>query len=86
MPDIEVIVYKGKTVIQLSIIAYPIKPVSFKEKYYKTIHNSNHLMGLSEIANEHFKTMNLSWDFAPDSNHTIENISLEKVNKFIEMI
>jgi len=42
-------------------------------------------MDLNEIANEHLKTMNLSWDFAPDSVHDIGDISLEKVNHFIGM-
>ena len=41
-------------------------------------------MDLSEIANEHLKTINLSWDFARDPNHDITDISLEKVNQFIE--
>ena len=31
------------------------------------------------------KTMNTSWDFYPDPNHTLNNISLEKVNNFIEL-
>lgn len=56
-----------------------------KGKYYKRVHNSNHLMDLNEIANEHLKTMNLSWDFAPDIGHNIGDISLDKVNHFIDM-
>ena len=41
-------------------------------------------MDLNEIANEHLRTINLSWDFARDPNHDINDISLEKVNQFIE--
>jgi ATP-dependent DNA helicase RecG len=41
-------------------------------------------MDLNEIANEHLKTINLSWDFARDPSHDINDISLEKVNRFIE--
>jgi len=40
-------------------------------------------MSISEISNLHLKTMNTSWDFYPDPNHTLDDISLEKVNKFI---
>jgi len=42
-------------------------------------------MDLSEIANEHLKTINLSWDFARDPNHGISDISLDKVNRFIDI-
>jgi ATP-dependent DNA helicase RecG len=84
IPDAESFTHEGKTIISLSVISYPIKPISFKGKYYKRIHNSNHLMDLNEIANEHLKTINLSWDFAQDPGHNINDISLEKVNQFIE--
>jgi ATP-dependent DNA helicase RecG len=33
---------------------------------------------------QHLRTINLSWDFARDPNHDINDISLEKVNQFIE--
>ncbi|NCC70763.1 AAA family ATPase, partial [bacterium] len=86
IPDSEVYTLENKTIISLSIISYPVKPVSFKGKYYKRKHNSNHLMDLAEIANEHLKTVNLSWDFATDPVHGIEDISLDKVNIFIEKL
>ena len=85
IPDAESTSLEGKTVIVLSVISYPIKPISFKGKYYKRVDSSNHVMDLNEIANEHLKTMNISWDFAQDHSHGIEDISLEKVNRFVEM-
>ena len=80
----EIYHHEDKTIIALSVISYPIKPISFKGKYYKRVHNANHLMDLNEIANEHLKTINLSWDFARDPSHDINDISLKKVNRFIE--
>ena len=74
----------GKTVVKLSISEYPVKPVAMKGKYYKRIGNSNHLMTVDEIANEHLKTINTSWDFYVDPNHTIEDISFDKVSRFIQ--
>lgn len=65
--------------------AYPVKPVSMKDKYFIRKYASNHLMSLEEIANEHLKTINLSWDFAKAANHTIKDISLLKVINFVEM-
>jgi len=85
IPDAESFTHDGKTVVNLSIISYPIKPISLKGKYYKRIHNSNHLMDLNEIANVHLKTINLSWDFAQDPSHDINDISLDKVNGFIRL-
>lgn len=84
-PDIDLATENGKTIAVLSIQEYPVKPVSCKGKYFKRVKNSNHQMSISEISNLHLKTMNTSWDFYPDPNHTLDDISLEKVNKFIEL-
>ena len=85
VPDAEVLEYQNKQVVLLRVPAYPVKPVSLKGKYFIRKHASNHLMNLEEIANEHLKTINLSWDFAKDPNHTVKDISLDKVNQFVEM-
>ena len=37
----------------------------------------------ASFGKETMKTINLSWDFAQDPNHSINDISLEKVNQFI---
>jgi len=44
IPDAERFTQEGKTIIGLSVISYPIKPISFKGKYFKRVHNANHLM------------------------------------------
>src|SRR5690606_37324744 len=79
IPDVEVIEEQDKTLLLLNMQEYPIKPVSFKGKCYRSIGNSNHLMGVEEIANEHLKTINSSWDFYPDPHHSLDDICLEKV-------
>lgn len=84
IPDTETIFYNDKSIVCLKVIPYPIKPVSFLGRYFKRVHNSNHLMQLSEIADEHLKAFNLSWDFAVDPIHHIKDISLKKVNRFID--
>ncbi|RJP85528.1 MAG: winged helix-turn-helix transcriptional regulator [Desulfobacteraceae bacterium] len=86
IPDATVAEIRDKKVVVFSIPEYPIKPVATRGKYFKRIANSNHLMSLNEIANEHLKTINSSWDFYPDPNHSIEHISLEKVHRFISLI
>lgn len=86
IPDIQLLEINGKQAVALIAIEFPVKPISFRNKYYKRVANSNHLMSIDEIANEHLKTINSSWDYYPDLNHNIESISIEKVNHFLDTI
>ncbi len=86
IPDIEIITVEQKNILAMHIIEYPVKPVAIRGRYYKRVNNSNHLMGLDEIANEYIKTINSSWDFYPDSIHNLDSISIEKVKSFISAI
>ena len=54
-----------------------------KGRYYKRVGNANHLMTPGEVAQAHFKTFNSSWDYTTDPEHTVADISLTKVKKFI---
>ncbi len=84
IPDAEFIETEGKTILILTIKEFPIKPVAIKGKYYKRIKNSNHQLNLQEISDMHLKTFNTSWDSYSTNNYTLEDISLEKINSFIE--
>lgn len=86
IPDIEILTIDNKHVAALGVIEYPVKPVSTRGRYYKRVVNSNHLMSIDEIANEHLKTINSSWDFYVDPNHSLKDISLEKISRFIKNI
>ena len=70
----------------LGIAAYPVKPVACKGRCYKRISNTNHLLSTQEIVNIHLQSINSSWDFYIRPNKVIADISLEKVNKQIEII
>ena len=83
IPDVDIIEIDNQVVI-LSVVEYPIKPVNFRNKYYKRVSNSNHIMSLTEVANKHLQTINSSWDYYPDPNHNFEHISFEKVEKYIK--
>jgi len=86
IPDVEIIAFENKTAVFLSVPEYPIKPVSVRGKYYKRVSSSNHLLSIDEIANEHLKTINSSWDFYTDPNHSEADLSKEKITKFINKI
>jgi len=84
--EAEIITIDKKDIITLTVPEYPIKPVSTRGKYFKRKSNSNHLLSINEIANEHLKTINSSWDYYIDSNHSEENLSKEKIAKFIKEV
>lgn len=84
--DIETFVLDEKTILVLDIKEYFLKPIAFKNRYYKRVKNSNHLMSLDEIANEHLKTINSSWDFQIDQRHDFNDISQENIIKFIQKV
>ena len=86
IPDVQALVLNNRNIVVFDVMEYPIKPVAYRNKYFKRIANSNHLMSLDEITNEHLKTINSSWDFYPDPNHGVEHISAEKIKHFISKI
>ncbi|MBI5756855.1 MAG: AAA family ATPase [Nitrospirae bacterium] len=86
IPDAETISLKGKQVVILSVPESPIKPVSCKGRYYRRVKNANHQLSVSEVVNMHLRTFNSSWDFHIDEYHTEKEISLVKVQNFIERV
>jgi ATP-dependent DNA helicase RecG len=83
IPDIDIYQIEGQPLALIQVKEFPIKPVSFKGKYYKRVKNSNHQLSITEVVAMHLKTFNLSWDSYVDTNHTLSDISLEKVERFI---
>jgi len=84
IPDADFVEIQDKIILILTIKEFPIKPVAIKGKYYKRIKNSNHQLNLQEISDMHLKTFNTSWDSYSTNNYTLDDISIEKINKFIE--
>jgi len=86
IPDSEIISVGNKTVVIFSVQEYPVKPVSVRGKYFKCVLNSNHLLHISEVVNLHLQSFNTSWDYHVNNQFKIEDVSLEKVQKAIEII
>jgi len=82
-PDIEEVDLNGMTVVRIIVPDHPIKPVSCKGKYFCRVKNSNHQMTITEISSLYLKTFNASWDYYTDTHHSLEDVSLDKVNRFI---
>lgn len=86
IPDYNIFKIDDKSVVSLSIKEFPIKPVSVRGKYFKRVVNSNHLMTTSEVVEFHLKSFNLSWDYHTDQTHSLDDISLEKVQFFLDKL
>ena len=85
IPDVEIIEVDNKKILVIDVLEYPIKPIAYKGRFYKRRQNSNHLMTPVEISDAHIKMMNSSWDFYQDPYHTLNDISEDKVKKFMKM-
>ncbi|MDR1129940.1 MAG: putative DNA binding domain-containing protein [Prevotellaceae bacterium] len=85
IPDWEIVKMQNVDVVTFSIQEYPIKPVSCRGKYFKRVNNSNHLLSVTEVVNMHLQTLNVSWDAYPDTGHSLDDISFEKVQNAIEI-
>ena len=86
IPELKTLDIGGKDIVALSVCEYPVKPVSTRGRFFKRINNLNHLLGAVEIADEHLKTINSSWDFYIDPNHTKLDLSREKIEIFANKI
>jgi len=86
IPEIEILTIEEKKIVAMSVIEYPVKPVSMRGRYYKRAANSNHILSLAEVVNIHLRTVNTSWDFYQRNDKRLNDISLEKVQKVIEII
>jgi ATP-dependent DNA helicase RecG len=86
IPDAEILNIDGKSIVALTISENPIKPVAFKGRFYKRIKNSNHLLSVTEVVNLHLQSINSSWDAHPDPIHSLDEISLDKVQQSIEKL
>jgi len=86
IPVIEPIRIENKTLVRIRVDEFPVKPVAFKDRYYKRVANSNHRLTLTEVANMHLQSLQLSWDAYPDERSEISKLSEEKIDGFLERV
>ena len=84
--DIEPIIINGKEVVCIKVNEFPVKPVSFKGRYYKRVNNSNHQLSAIEITNLSLQSLQLSWDSYPASGKSLSDLDDHKVNAFFERV
>ena len=86
IPDIELINMSGKFILVIHCNEYPVKPVSFKGKYFKRVNNSNHQISPAEIAEMYLKSLNVSWDAHEYPKVKLDDLDINKINLFCKMI
>jgi ATP-dependent DNA helicase RecG len=65
LPSVETLTVKDKELVVFQIQEFPIKPVSFRGRYYVRNKNSNHQLGVDEIVELRLESLNLSFDSFP---------------------
>ena len=61
-PIVDIVEFEDKTAVLFSINEFPIKPVSYKDRYYTRRVNSNHKLTVDEISELRFVSLNYSFD------------------------
>jgi ATP-dependent DNA helicase RecG len=83
IPDYNIYTLNNKSIVEIKAGSYPLKPVATQGRYLKRVGNSNHLLSVNEVSDMHLRCINSSWDAFPDPLHTINDISIEKVQNVI---
>jgi len=84
--DIQTLQIKDQEVLVITVGEFPIKPVSFKGKFFKRVANSVHQMNLTEISTMHMQSLQLSWDAYPSNDIQINELDMTKVSQFINRV
>jgi ATP-dependent DNA helicase RecG len=86
IPDIYAVSINQKEIVVVAVSEYPIKPVNSRGKYFQRKSASNHQLLLSEITNVYMQTYNFSWDSYEAPRQNVDELSIEKIEKFIEQV
>jgi len=79
IPDVEQLTVDNKIIAVITIKECPIKPVAIKGKCFRRVKNSNRLMTPQEIADMHYKSLDMSWDLTQAAGYSLKDIDEKKV-------
>lgn len=86
IPDVELATLNSKHVVAIRVGEFPVKPVACRDRYFKRVANSNHRLSLTEIANLHLQSLQLSWDSYMDVNSTLNDLNRDKIKMFLQRV
>jgi len=82
-PEIDLVKIENKTIVQIFIKEYPLKPISVRGRCFRRIKNSNYQMTPSEITEMHLQSTGNSWDALPARDNTSNELDSEIIEEFI---
>ncbi len=80
----ETVSINDKKIVAITVPEAPIKPVSYRGRYYIRRNSSNRQMSPSEVAELHLSSTGSSWD-SVESHFDISDMSREKVERCMEI-
>ena len=86
IPDIELVTLDNKQVVAIHVGEFPVKPVACRDRYFKRVANSNHRLSLTEIANLHLQSLQLSRDSYVDMSSTLTDLDRGKIRMFLKRV
>ena len=84
--DIDSVTIEDKIIAIVDVKEYPVKPIAYKNRYYKRVKNSNHLMDLMEITNMNLQSLQLSWDSYVTHDTNFDDLDIEKIENFFQRV
>ena len=84
--DMDSIMIENRVVVIVDVKEYPVKPIAYKNRYYKRVKNSNHLMDLIKITNMNLQSLQLSWDSYPANDSYLSDLDTKKIEKFFQRV
>jgi ATP-dependent DNA helicase RecG len=85
VPKARVAQKDGRQIVIFEIPEFPVKPVAYKGRYYKRVHNSNHLLSLDEIVDLQQQALSLSFDAYP-SQVSLADLDTELIQRFFNRV
>jgi len=75
IPEINAHAIDGKTIVEIDIREFPVKPVNTRGRYYKRVASSNHTLSSGEISDLYMQSLQLSWDAYEARGYTTDQLS-----------
>jgi ATP-dependent DNA helicase RecG len=85
IPHSDVHDIEGKKILIIEINEYPVKPVAYKNRYYKRVKNSNHMLSLEEIIDLRQQSLDVSFD-AHAVEESLSALDTRLIKAFIEKV
>lgn len=84
-PEIGLHKIDSKIIASIIVQEYPIKPVSYKGRFFKRVGASNHQITAKEITDLHLRSINSSFDsFIADS--SLDSLDIDLINNYFSQL